>query len=202
LKINNDRIVVTLLIMEWSATPAPARLPTQYGVVRTGVHRVVEPQHGVEQVDQMPVGRLAAGAPLLRQDRQVVGAVEDRVEDVEPVGRGVPGGEPGDQATQADRYLTGPGADVTADAAARFVTPDELLRDSDFMSIHTALTDRTRHLLDAGRLARIKPDADLVNTARGPIVDEAARADADRSGRPAGHPNSSVNAHLIKEPRA
>ncbi|WP_327000366.1 phosphoglycerate dehydrogenase [Dactylosporangium sp. NBC_01737] len=74
----------------------------------------------------------------------------------------------------------------TRPAQARFVTLDELLRDADFVSVHTALTDRTRHLIDAAALARMKPSAHLVNTARGPIVDEAALADAVRSGRIAG----------------
>ncbi|GIM92022.1 NAD(P)-dependent oxidoreductase [Paractinoplanes toevensis] len=63
---------------------------------------------------------------------------------------------------------------------------DEVLRESDFVSIHTALTDRTRHLIDAAALARMKPTAHLINTARGGIVDEAALADAVRSGRIAG----------------
>jgi phosphoglycerate dehydrogenase-like enzyme len=63
---------------------------------------------------------------------------------------------------------------------------DEVLAGADFVSIHTALTPRTRHLIDAAALARMKPSAHLINTARGPIVDEAALADAVRSGRIAG----------------
>ncbi|MEV6630263.1 NAD(P)-dependent oxidoreductase [Actinoplanes sp. NPDC051470] len=63
---------------------------------------------------------------------------------------------------------------------------DELLRESDFVSIHAALTDRTRNLIDASALARMKRTAHLINTARGPIVDEKALADAVRGGRIAG----------------
>jgi len=51
---------------------------------------------------------------------------------------------------------------------------DDLLKESDFVSIHTALTDETRHLINAEKLALMKPSAYLINTARGPIVDEMA----------------------------
>ncbi|MBP2335613.1 phosphoglycerate dehydrogenase-like enzyme [Saccharothrix coeruleofusca] len=67
-----------------------------------------------------------------------------------------------------------------------FVALPHLLRESDYVSLHTALTPRTRHLLDADALALMKPEAVLVNTARGQIVDELALADAVRGGRIAG----------------
>jgi glyoxylate reductase len=60
---------------------------------------------------------------------------------------------------------------------------DQLLAEADFVSIHTGLSPATHHLLGAERLARMKPTAVVVNTARGPIVDEAALAEALRAGR-------------------
>ena len=57
-----------------------------------------------------------------------------------------------------------------------------LLSQSDVVSLHTALNDRTRHLIGAGELARMKKDAFLINTARGAIVDEAALVEALGTG--------------------
>lgn len=51
---------------------------------------------------------------------------------------------------------------------------DDLLAAADVVALHTPLTPETRHLIDARRLALMKPDAILVNTSRGPVVDEAA----------------------------
>jgi glyoxylate reductase len=59
---------------------------------------------------------------------------------------------------------------------------DELLARADVVSLHAPLNDDSRHLIDAGALARMKPTAILVNTARGPLVDEPALVAALRDG--------------------
>ncbi len=61
-------------------------------------------------------------------------------------------------------------------------TLDDLLAEADVVSVHVPLTPETRHLIDARRLALMKPTAVLVNTARGPVVDEEALAAALESG--------------------
>jgi glyoxylate reductase len=69
---------------------------------------------------------------------------------------------------------------------ARRVDFKTLLRESDFLSIHVPLSAKTRHLIGAKEFAMMKPGAILINTARGPIVDEAALLRALKSGRLAG----------------
>src|SRR4051794_3988642 len=69
---------------------------------------------------------------------------------------------------------------------ARFMALDELLASADVVSLHCPLSRETRHLIDADALARMRSSAYLINTARGPIVDEAALAEALAAGRIAG----------------
>jgi len=61
---------------------------------------------------------------------------------------------------------------------ARYLDLEELLRTCDFVSIHTPLTPETTHLIGPGELERMKPEAVLVNSSRGPVVDESALAEA------------------------
>ena len=72
--------------------------------------------------------------------------------------------------------------EVTAPLGATYVPLDELLARSDFVSLHVNLTSDTRHLINATTLAAMKPTAVLVNTSRGPVVDQKALADALRDG--------------------
>jgi glyoxylate reductase len=72
--------------------------------------------------------------------------------------------------------------DADRELGARRVDLDALLAESDFVSVHAALTPETRGLFGADRFRRMKRTAVFVNTARGPIVDQAALAAALRSG--------------------
>ena len=69
-----------------------------------------------------------------------------------------------------------------AEVGVRRVDKDELLATADVVTIHLQLSDRTRGLIGKDELARMKPSAILVNTSRGPIVDEAALIDTLRRG--------------------
>jgi phosphoglycerate dehydrogenase-like enzyme len=75
---------------------------------------------------------------------------------------------------------------AAAEHGARRVAKAELFREADFVSIHLQLSARSRGLIGAAELALMRPDAYLVNTSRGPIVDEDALVEALQTGRIAG----------------
>ena len=76
--------------------------------------------------------------------------------------------------------------DRAVELGVRKVELAELLAVADFITLHTPLTDKTRHVLDARALAATKPGVRIVNCARGGLIDEAALAEAIRSGHVAG----------------
>lgn len=85
-------------------------------------------------------------------------------------------------------YYDNTPADAETDSAlnARPVNMEELLEQSDYVSIHTDYNPSSHHLIGAPELARMKPTAYLINSARGPIVDEAALVEALKTGQIAG----------------
>jgi lactate dehydrogenase-like 2-hydroxyacid dehydrogenase len=127
--------------------------------------------------------RIAEGDRMLRRGEQWAFAVEFML------GQGLAGKTfcvvgPGRIGREAARLAEAFGA--TAVLAGRADPLDELLAAADVISLHCPLTPETRHLIDARALAAMRPTAVLVNTARGPIVDERALAAALRAGTIAG----------------
>jgi glyoxylate reductase len=79
-----------------------------------------------------------------------------------------------------DVYRAAP--ELEEELNVEFVDLEELLETADFVTLHTVLSDETRHLINAERLKRMKQTAVLVNTSRGPVIDEPALADALEAG--------------------
>jgi glyoxylate reductase len=73
--------------------------------------------------------------------------------------------------------------DEAAALGVELVSLEQLLRDSDYVSVHTPLNERTRHLINQETLAQMKPSAILINTARGGVVDQGALYAALQAGR-------------------
>ena len=83
-------------------------------------------------------------------------------------------------------YTSRSANDTLDGMGGQHVSLEQLLRESDFVSIHVAFNDETRHLIGAAQLGMMKSSAYLINTARGPIVDETALVAALREKRIAG----------------
>ncbi len=162
---------------------------------RIAVTRV--PDYCVEEVSDHVVGLLHAWARcVLTADRDVRAGIWDP-------GRYAPRRVPGLVAGvwglgptghRTAEKLAALGCEVLADdrhpelapAGVRPVPPDVLLAESDVLSLHLPLTPATRGLMDAARLARMKPGALLVNTSRGALVDIPALCAALDAGPPGG----------------
>jgi glyoxylate reductase len=134
----------------------------------------------VEGVDYVRAGRWRTWGPTLLLGRDVTGAT------LGIVGFGRIGKEMAKRAAGFDMRLLA--YDTFRDEAAAdafgvtFVDLDELLRESDFVTLHVALTPETTRLIGARELELMKPTAILVNAARGPVVDTNALVAALRDG--------------------
>ncbi len=138
--------------------------------------------------------RLVEGDALVRAGKQIeakgafvqAGLHELRGRTVGLVGLGAIA-----QATA--KLLLAFGADVcyyarkpVSDASIRYLPLEELLRESDFVSLHLPSNEQTRRMVNSGFLAQMKPGSYLINTARGDLVDQEALAAAIEEGRLAG----------------
>ena len=151
----------------------------------------------------------AAARGLARMDREMRRGNWVRMEGVQLAGKTLGLVGFGGIAQEVARIAAGSGMKVLAwnrtprtAPGVEFVELDALLQRSQVVSLHLLLTDETRGMLDAAKLAKLRPGAILVNTARGAVVDEAALVAALREGRlahaaldvfdeeplPAGHP--------------
>jgi phosphoglycerate dehydrogenase-like enzyme len=106
------------------------------------------------------------------------------------IGLGRVGAKVAKAAQAFDMDVVAWSANMTPDRAqacgARYVSREELFSQSDFISVHVVLGDRTRGMIGDREFAMMKPTAYLINTSRGPIVDEAAMIEALGRGRIAG----------------
>jgi D-3-phosphoglycerate dehydrogenase len=128
---------------------------------------------------------MAACRDLARMDRNIRAGTWQPMEGVQVFGKtlGIIG--LGGIGAEVARIAKGMGMEVIAwnrtkrnDASARMVELDALLEQSDIVSLNLVLNDETRGFLDKARIARMRPGAILINTARGALVDEAAMIEA------------------------
>jgi D-3-phosphoglycerate dehydrogenase len=125
------------------------------------------------------------------------------------IGLGAIGSIVADTAIKLGMKVIGFDPEITVDAAWRLPSSvrkahdiADLLRQSDFVTVHVPLLDATRHLLDAQRLAVVKRDSVLLNFARDAVVDEEAVIAALRAGRLKYYLCDFPSARLLREPRA
>ncbi|MCM3790109.1 C-terminal binding protein [Domibacillus indicus] len=121
-----------------------------------------------------------ACVPIHRFDKQTVGVLgfgripRRFIEKVKPLGF---------QTAAYDPFVS---AEEMAAAGVQKMELDEIIKESDYLSVHVPLIKETHHLLNAERFSQMKKNAVVINTARGPIIDEKALADALEQGIIAG----------------
>ncbi|MEM1506200.1 C-terminal binding protein [Domibacillus sp. 8LH] len=121
-----------------------------------------------------------ACVPIHRFDKQTVGVLgfgripRRFIEKVKPLGF---------QTAAYDPFVS---AEEMAAAGVRKMELDEIIKGSDYLSVHVPLIKETHHLLNAERFSQMKKNAVIINTARGPIIDEKALIDALEQGMIAG----------------
>lgn len=134
----------------------------------------------VEGVDYVRAGKWQTWGPTLLMGQDVAGAT------LGIVGFGRIGQELAKLASGFNMtilaYDTYHNEQAAVATGASYVDLDDLLRRSDFVSIHVALTDQTHHLIGAEQLQAMKPTAVLINAARGPVVDTDALVTALKDG--------------------
>lgn len=150
-----------------------------WALILSAARRVVEGDRLVRG------GGFHGWAPTMLLGREVAGATLGIV-GMGQIGRAVARRAAGFSMRVVYTRRSGPlaaGEDVEAGWEYREAL-DELLREADVISLHVPLNAETRHLLGAREFALMRPDAVLVNTSRGAVMDEAALVDALRAGRP------------------
>jgi glyoxylate reductase len=134
----------------------------------------------MEGVDYVRAGRWKTWGPTLLMGQGLTGATLGIV-GFGRIGRMLASMVRGfDMAILVYDVYQDPAAEV--ELGVRYVSLHELLERSDFISLHVALTDETRHMIGAEQFAQMKPTAVLVNAARGPVVDTDALVEALKTG--------------------
>jgi D-3-phosphoglycerate dehydrogenase len=148
------------------------------------------------------VPQLAAATRAGRWEKSGAQGVEVRGKTLGLIGLGRVGGEVARRAralemrvVACDPFLS---ENAARDAGAELVSLDDLLGRADFISLHTALSPATEKMINAAALGKMKRGARLINTARGELVDEAALAEALRSGHLAG---AALDVFAVEPPR-
>jgi D-3-phosphoglycerate dehydrogenase len=161
---------------------------------RAGVVVTNTPGANAVAVAELAIGlMLALARQVLHGDRRVragdygsLPGVQLGGRTVGLVGLGRVGSEVASRAAALGCRVIAHDPAVSESGAAELATLDEVVADADFLSLHAPVTDSTRDLVDAAFLARMKPGAFLVNTARGELVVEEDLAAALEEGRLAG----------------